>query len=251
MTTRLIVLSLSVLLLQACASMGGGGGNDDAAAVANMNLAAGYLRQGRNDLAIDILQRALEQDSRNPDVHSTIAIAYDRQGHTELAEEHYLRATELAPQNAAAANSYGVFLCRQSRWAEAQPFFRRAADNVSYSGEVALTNAGVCALQANVPQEAEQFLREALQRNPQFPDALSGMVDVSVRNQDFLRARGFMQRYVEIEEPTAALLLTCYRIEIALNDRTAADRCASQLRERFPNSSEERSLRELQSRNGG
>jgi type IV pilus assembly protein PilF len=250
MTTRLIVLSLSVLLLQACASTGGRGNGADAA-VANVNLAAAYLRQGNDDLAIDILQRALGQDSRNPDVHSTIAIAYDRQGHTELAEQHYLRATQLAPQNAAAANSYGVFLCRQSRWNEAQPYFRRAADTVNYSGEVALTNAGVCALQADVPQAAEQFLREALQRNPQFPDALSGMVDVSVRNQDFLRARGFMQRLADLQAPNATLLLTCYRIEVELNDRLAAERCASQLRERFPNSSEARSLRELQTRNGG
>lgn len=251
MTTRLIVLFLTLLLLQACASSGGGRRSDADAAVANLNLGAQYLRQGRYDVAVDRLQRALEQDPRNADVHSTLAVAYDTQGRTDLAEEHYQRAAELAPQNPSVANSYGVFLCRNARWEEAQPYFRRAADTVNYSGEVALTNAGVCALEANAPQAAEQYLREALQRNPQFADALSGMVDVSVRNEDFLRARGFMQRYVEIEAPTAALLLTCYRIEMALNDRTAADRCASQLRERFPNSVEDRSLRELQTRNGG
>jgi len=250
MTTRLIVLFLSVLLVQACASSGGRR-DDAAAAVANLNLGAEYLRQGRHDVAIDRLQRALEQDPRNADVHSTLAVAYDTQGYTDLAEEHYRRATQLAPQNPSAANSYGVFLCRHSRWNEAQPYFRRAADTVSYSAEVALTNAGICALEANAPQEAEALLREALQRNPQYAGALSGMIDVSLRNQDFLRARGFMQRYVAIQEPNASLLLTCYRIETALNDRVAADRCASQLRERFPNSSEERSLRELQSRNGG
>lgn len=250
MTTRLIVLFLSGLLLHACAASGGPR-NEANAAVANLALGAGYLRQGRLDLAMDPLERALEQDPRNADVHSTIALAYDRQGHPDLAEEHYFRATQLAPENPAAANSYGVFLCRNARWQEAQPYFRRAADAVDYMGEIALTNAGVCALQANVLDAAEQYLREALQRNPRFPDALSGMVDVSIRKQDFLRARGFMQRYVEVQEPNAALLLTCYRIEVALNDRTAADRCASQLRERFPNSAEDRSLRELQSRNGG
>lgn len=249
--TRLIVLFLSVLLLQACASSSGGRRDDTSAAAANLSLGAGYLRQGRIDLAMVPLQRALEQDPRNPDVHSTIAVAYDRQGYTDLAEEHYRRATQLAPQNPTAANSYGVFLCRHARWEEAQPYFRRAADTVSYASEVALTNAGVCALEANATQAAEQFLREALQRNPEFPDALSGMIDVSIRNQDFLRARGFMQRYIAIQEPSAALLLTCYRIEIALNDRVAAERCASQLRERFPNSTEDRSLRELQTRNGG
>jgi type IV pilus assembly protein PilF len=249
MTTRLIVLSLSFLLLQACAT--GRGGSDADAAVANMNLGAAYLRQGRYDIAVERLQRAIEQDPRNADAHSTIAIAYDTQGHSALAEEHYRRAAQLSPQNGSVANSYGVFLRRQDRWAEAQPYFRRAADSVDYSGEVALTNAGVCALQANVPQAAEQFLREALQRNPQFPDALSGMVDISVRNEDFLRARGFMQRLTDLQAPNANLLLTCYRIEVELNDRLAAERCASQLRERFPNSAEARSLRELQTRNGG
>ena len=96
-----------------------------------MNLGAGYLRQGNTELAIERLQRALAQDPRLVEAHSTIAVAYDQIGKLEDAERHYSRATQLNPNNGAAANAYAVFLCRQNRYADAAPFFRRASDNAS------------------------------------------------------------------------------------------------------------------------
>ena len=74
--------------------------SDDEAAIANMNLGAGYLRQGNADLAIERLQRALAQNPRLVEAHSTIALAYDQIGSLEEAETHYQRATQLDPENA-------------------------------------------------------------------------------------------------------------------------------------------------------
>ena len=60
--------------------------------------------------------------------HSTIAFAYDQVGSFEEAETHFRRATELDKEDGAAANAYAVFLCnRGNRWADAEPYFRRAA----------------------------------------------------------------------------------------------------------------------------
>src|SRR5512134_2997477 len=131
------------IALQACVSSGStnDGATDAEAAIANMNLGAGYLRQGRTDLAIERLLRALDQNPKLADAHSTIAIAYDQIGSPEDAETHYRRATQLEPDNAAAANSYAVFLCRQNRWPDAEPYFRRAAETRTYNTpEVPLTN---------------------------------------------------------------------------------------------------------------
>ena len=209
------------------------------AAVANMNLGSGYLRQGRLDLAIERLQRALDQNPRLADAHATIAIAYDQLGSNEDAEKHYKRATQLEPQNPAAANSYAVFLCRQNRWKDAEPYFRRAADNREYATpEVALTNAGVCARDSGDLEAAQSYFREALTRSPAFPDALTNMMDLSYQGGNYMQARAFVQRYLEARPATAAVLLVCYRVERELKNVAAADKCAMQLRSGFQDSRE-------------
>jgi type IV pilus assembly protein PilF len=239
--TRIIVGCVSIWLLQSCASTGT---RDDSprndAAVANMNLGAGYLRQGRLDLAIERLQRALKEDPRLAEAHTTIAIAYDRLGSLDDAEEHYKRATQLEPGNAASANAYAAFLCnREKRWSDAEPYFKRAADTATYATpEVPLTNAGICARDAGKLDKAEQYFRAALTRNPTFADALSGMIELSYDNKKYLQARAFMQRYLDVQKPNAPLLLICVNIEKQLDNSSGADQCADQLRERFPQSPE-------------
>jgi len=247
-TLRSVALGGFVIaLLSACA--GGGGGqrapvND--AAVANMNLGAGYLQQGNTTLAIERLQRALAIDPNLVEAHSTIAVAYDQIGNLEEAEAHYQRATELDPDNGAAANSYAVFLCnRQNRWADAAPFFRLAAADTSYrTPEVALTNAGVCALTAGETTAAEEFFRAALTRNSTYSNALLSMMELAHRGGNSLQARAFVQRYLAAHQPTAPVLWLCVQIERELDNPPAADRCAAQLRGGFRGSSELEQLEE-------
>ena len=239
---RLIAWGLSTLLLQACVSTPSSERltPTEDAAVANMNLGAGYLRQGRLDLAIERLERALKQDPRLAEAHTTIALAYDQLGSLEDAEEHYKRATQLEPNNAASANAYAVFLCnRENRWTQAEPYFKRAAENPTYATpEVAYTNAGVCARDSGRMDKAEEYFRAALTRKPTFPDALAGMIELSYAQKKYLQARGFMQRYVDVQQPDAPLLWICFNVEQELKNQSAADRCADQLRTRFPQSPE-------------
>jgi type IV pilus assembly protein PilF len=239
-------------VVTACASSGGTlSDRTKEAAIANMNLGAGYLRQGKYDLAVERLERALKQNPRLADAHSTIALAYDQLGMPEEAEQHYRRATQLAPDSAAAANSYAVFLCRQKRWSDAKPFFQRAVDNKSYTTpEVALTNAGLCARNAGRNEEAAESFREALARNPTYPDALSNMMDLSYQSGNFLQARAFVERYLESQPPSAPVLLMCFNVERELKNDAAADRCAAQMRNEFQGSPEIAKLEELQRRDG-
>jgi type IV pilus assembly protein PilF len=221
------------------------------AAIANMNLGSGYVLQGRADLAVEPLERALELNPRLADAHNALAIAYDQLDRAPEAEPHYRRATALAPDNAFVANSYAVFLCRQGRWEDAEDYFRRAADNPQYeTPEAALANAGRCARSSGDTAKAEAYFREALARNPAFPDALSSMADLEYRGRNYLQARAFLQRYLDVEPPSATSLWLCFNIEQELNNPAAAERCATQLRERFPQSPELAQLQELQRRDG-
>ncbi|HEX7081406.1 MAG TPA: type IV pilus biogenesis/stability protein PilW [Gammaproteobacteria bacterium] len=243
---RSVFVLVTVGLLEAC---GGTSGtlSDAEAAQANLNLGIAYLRQGRPDLAIENLDRALDQDSRLAPAHSAIALAYDQLGDTSEAERHHRRAVELAPADPIIANSYAVFLCRQNRWRDAEPYFERAANNPSYgTPAAALANAGVCAANAGDLEAAEEHFREALSHDPEFADALAGMMELSYREKSYLQARAFMQRYLDVRPATPGVLLLCFNIESELGDRDAAERCAARLREEYPESAELAQLRELE-----
>jgi type IV pilus assembly protein PilF len=246
-----LLLVLSLVTISADAARKPREDRGKEAALANSNLGAGYLRQGRLDLAVERLQRALKQDPRLADAHSYLAIAYDQLGMLEEAEMHYKRATQLEPANSSAANSYAVFLCRQNRWPDAEPFFKRAAENPTYATpEVALTNAGVCARNAGDPGKATEYFRNALVRNPTFPDALTNMMEMSYESGNFMQTRAFVQRYLDSQMPTAPVLLMCVDVETELKNQDGANKCAAQLRSGFPGSPELAKLEEQQRRDG-
>ena len=252
-TLRTVSLAMALAASAACVSSGGSVSNpasENEAAVANMNLGAGYLRQGNTTLAIERLTRALQQDPNLVQAHTTIAVAYNQVGTFDKAEEHFRRATQIDQTNGAAANAYAAFLCeRGNRWAEAKPYFLRAAADSKYgTPEVALTNAGMCAREAGDLEAAEENFRAALTRSPRYADALLNMLELTHQRGDNLQARAFIQRYLAVRPATAPVLLTCVNTERALNNAAAADRCAAQLRSGFPGSPELAQLEAQQSR---
>ena len=252
-TFRTACFGIALAALTACVSSGGSvsePASENEAAVANMNLGAGYLRQGNTELAIERLQRALTQDPRLVEAHTTIGLAYNQIGNLELAETHFRRATQLDPDDGAAANAYAAYLCeRGNRWADARPYFRRAAEDTSYgTPEVAMTNAGLCARDAGDLAAAEESFRAALMRNPRYADALLNMLELTSQRGENLQARAFIQRYLDVRPAPAPVLLTCVNVERALNSAASADRCAAQLRSSFPGSPEISQLEAQQNR---
>ncbi|MFL2545943.1 MAG: type IV pilus biogenesis/stability protein PilW [Candidatus Rariloculaceae bacterium] len=247
---KIALLAALCVSLSGCVSTTNSSGTEQSdadAAVANLNLGVGYLRQGRPDFAVEILERALEFDPNLADAHSALAVAYDQTGAPEEAEEQYLRAAELEPDSSAAANSYAVFLCRTDRWSDAEEYFRRAADNPRYATpEAALANAGVCARAAGESETAKAYFREALGRNPTYPDALMHMTDLAYQNDNLTQARAFMQRSLSSGVENPQLYWLCFQIERDLNSVTDAQRCATRLKEQFPESAEASQIFEME-----
>jgi len=248
---RLLLIGLVLALFQGCVTTSTrvrtSEPSEEEAAIANLNLGVAYLRQGRPELALERLDRALSQNPRLADAHSTIALAYDQLGELEEAANHYRRATQLEPDNAAAANSYAVFLCRNDNWGDAERYFRRAADNPLYTTpEAALTNAGVCARGAGETDRAEQYFREALARNPIFPDALYNMTDLAFQNDNYLQARAFSQRYLSSAPDSPQMLWLCFQVEQQLGNASDAQRCADRLKDQFAESAEMAQLYEFE-----
>lgn len=202
-----------------------------------------YMREGQNEIALNRLQKALQHDPGYPAAHTTLGILYARLGERDKAERHFREAVRLAPEDSAALNNYGQFLCARGRHKEGLELFARAVANPLYrTPEVAHTNAGMCALGLGDEKSAEQHFRAALRAAPKFAPALLQMARLSLRNGEHLSARGYLQRYAEVAEHTAASLWLGVQIERALGDLDTAASYALALKSRFPDAEETRLL---------
>lgn len=208
-------------------------------------LGARYYRAGNYELARDRLTRALEFDPRLAIAHSTLALTYDQLDVPRLAAEHYEKAVRYEPRNMDVRNTFAVFLCRQRDFEEAMKQFDRVANfEENDTPQIAWTNAGVCMMQKPDLESAESYFRRALERKPDYPDALLQMVLLKRRTNDGLAARAFLQRFMSVQPMTPALLLLAVQIEEDMGNESARRDYINQLYEMFPDSDEAQRMRE-------
>ena len=215
------------------------------AAELNYQLGARYYRKGDYDLARDRLELALKQDPKNGLAWSALGLTYEALGNIRLAEDAYENAVRVAPRDYKVQENYAVFLCRQDRFDDARKYFDKAikAPTNDYA-EQTYTNAGVCMMQKPDYVTAETYLRAALERRPNYGEALLQMSVLSYETGDTLRARAFLQRYLGSNMPTAPVLMHGIRIEQELGDDTARREYTLQLLRDFPESAEAERIRQ-------
>ena len=117
-----LVVGILCCMLVACVTSTKDGGKplkDESPEVAagkyNVQLGTAYLQQGNYALARDKLERALKQNPKDPDVHTSLALLYDRTGDTKGADKHFREALRLAPDKPDVSNNYAVYLCKNGR----------------------------------------------------------------------------------------------------------------------------------------
>jgi type IV pilus assembly protein PilF len=215
------------------------------AAELNYQLGARYYRNGDYDLARDRLLLALDQNPKNGFAWSTLGLTYEALGNVRLAEDAYGNAVRVAPRDYKIQENYAVFLCRQDRFDDARKYFDKAikAPTNDYA-EQTYTNAGVCMMQKPDHVAAEQYLRAALDRRPNYGEALLQMSVLFYETGDNLRARAFLQRYLSSNMPTAPVLYHGILIERKLGDDTARRQYTLQLLRDFPDSAEAERIRQ-------
>ncbi len=235
--SAIVATTTAVLLLSACGSSMSRGDMQNAARV-NTQLGINYAQQGHFSVALEKLERALDQDDSLPETHAAIAYVYQNLGESKKAERHFREALDLSPGDPALKNNFGVFLCSMGRYEEAELLLLAAAKDPTYpTPEAAWTNAGTC-IKAHNLDKAEIYLREALKIDPQYREALAQMASISFRKTDYLRARAFLQRYDLQSNATAELLFIAARTERELGDLETARRYERRLKSEFPESVE-------------
>jgi type IV pilus assembly protein PilF len=204
----------------------------------NTQLGVAYLQQGNRDLAMQKLQKALEQNPDNANAYLGLGLLYDSIGDTGKAQNSYEKALDKAPDDPDVQNNYAVFLCQHGQQKKSEKYFLAAAQNALYATpDAAYTNAGVCASQIPDMKTAEQYFRKALDINPIFPGALYQMAQLSYQQKKYLQARAFIERFNSAsKQPRPEVLLLGVLTERALGNEQNATAYARKLRTLFPDS---------------
>jgi len=208
-------------------------------AVANLQLGIAYMEQRNYETALEKLERARQADPGFSPTYNMLGLLHQILGDNNRAEDHFKKAIALNPNDSSTLNNYGRFLCQLSRPDEAQEIFLRSSKNPLYeTPEIAITNAGTCAMMNDRKEDAEIYFRQALQLNPKMPEALIQMSTISYQQANYLSARAYLQRYQEQTRQTSKSLWLGIQIERELGDRDALASYSLLLKNGFPESRE-------------
>jgi type IV pilus assembly protein PilF len=220
--------------------------NEQEAAAANTQLGIQYLNQGDLNLAKTKLDRALQEDPGNANVHSARAMLFERMNLPAKADEEFRTALRLAPHDPDVINNYAVYLCQNGRTDEGVKHFMEAAHDALYrTPQAAYTNAGVCLHNAKRDDEARADFNAAVQLRPNDAEAAFQLASLDFDHTQLTAARMRIDGYIGTYQETPALLLLGVRVAKAQGDAVAAQRFARRLQLDFPGSDQARALSTL------
>ncbi|HEY4339372.1 MAG TPA: type IV pilus biogenesis/stability protein PilW [Steroidobacteraceae bacterium] len=213
------------------------------AAADNVQLAMAYMQTGNLARTKEKLDRAMQEDPRNPNLHSVYAMFYERINDQKKAESEFHEALRLAPGDPAQLNFYGVYLCHQHRVDEGVTKLLQVATNPLYrTPEAAYTNVGVCLLTVHRDEEAESAFKRALNVRPDYAEGAYQLAQLELSHGRALEARTRIDKYLAKYNPTPELLMVGLQAARTLDDARGAAQFATILRGDFPDSEQAHSL---------
>lgn len=213
--------------------------SDQRRAQIRLELAIDYYQQHQLPIALDELKKALQADPDLSDAYGVRALIYMDMGESQLADENFGRAIKLAPNNPDLTNNYGWFLCQNGRAAESIGYFEATLKSRSYQyPSKALNNAGLCSLKLKNQVAAERYFKQAFQFEPGNASAAFNLAKIHYDRHEYERAQFYTGRLLKSDEFSAEILWLAVKSEHKLGDRLAETSLGTQLRRRFPASSE-------------
>lgn len=238
---------LLVLSIGGCATQSGvsssqqGLTHAQASAKVHTELAAQYYERAQLGVALQELSLALQAEPNYAPAYNVRGLVNMALREDKEADADFRRSLQLDANDSEAHNNYGWFLCQRGRERESARHFLAALKNPLYSTPgKAYLNAGVCSKKAGEMKDAEEFLQKALLFQPDMPEALIGLADLSFANGDDAGAKSYFLRFVQSNTAplSAENLWLAVRIERRLGNKNAEDSYALQLSKRFPDSRE-------------
>jgi Tfp pilus assembly protein PilF/peroxiredoxin len=102
-------------------------------AIADTNLARGFVKRKKYEMAYPLLKKAIEKDPKYMLPYVELAKLYELEGKNKEAEETFKNALNVEPENAAIISELGYFLTKLGRIKEAVEILDRAVKKNSYT----------------------------------------------------------------------------------------------------------------------
>jgi len=209
-------------------------------------LGAEYFRLKRYEVALEEFSTAIERSPNYALAYNGLGLVYASLGDQVRAEEAFKRAIQLQPANSESHNNYGRFLCEQGNYDASQKEFMLAVKNPLYkTPQVALYNAGVCALRAQQKTQAENYFFHALQVDPLAHASAYQLANLQFSRGEAALALNTIQNSVNVA-PTPESLFLAVRVCRALQMPDDASYYSVQLHKLFPNANETKQLLKME-----
>jgi type IV pilus assembly protein PilF len=207
------------------------------------DLGAGYYERGQMDVAIDELNIAVKLDPNYAQAYNVYGLVYAVLGEDRKSEQNFERALQLAPDDSEIHHNWGWYLCQHKREREALAQFDIAVRNPLYkSPEVALVNAGRCAITIGDMRLAESYFRRALAAQPGNALAAYGLALIAYKESRYADARTWMKGVMQTTNPAPESLYLGMCVERKLGDQQAELSYISQMRNRYPDAPETKAI---------
>ena len=206
-------------------------------------LAAGYYERGQMDIALQELAEAVKLDPTNPKIYNVYGLVYATLGQDADAAKNFRKALELAPNDSEFRQNWGWYLCTHAQARESIPEFERAVNNPLYkTPEIALINAGRCSGSLGENRQAELLLQACAGRVANNPEAAFSLAQLNYKEGRLPEARALMKPVMLQTNPPPDALALGACIERKMGDRSAEASYILQLRNRYPDSAEAKSI---------
>lgn len=204
-----------------------------------MELALGYLEQGKTTVALDEIKQAILIDPTYSDAFSLRGLIYMRLNDYGIAEESFNKALSLKPRDSNVLHNMAWLKCQDGRYAPSMAYFDRALANPLYQERAKTHMAqGLCQIKAGQLPEAEASLIKSYGYDAANPVTGYNLSNVLYQRNDFLRAQFYIRRLNNTELANAETLWLGVKIERRIANLEAMNQLAVQLVKRFPQSVE-------------
>lgn len=200
-----------------------------------------YFQAGNPGVALDELRIALSADSTYFQAYSVRGLVRLSLKEYDKAEDDFRQALNLAPNDPEVNNNYGWYLCETGKERQSIAYFLNALKSPLYeTPDRAYTNAGTCAFKAGDFDGAQDYLLKALQLSRDGAvSARLQLAKIFYKRGNFEESRIYLAEALKMmEPPTADALWLGLRLERKQSNRAGEAGYASQLRGRYPTSSE-------------
>lgn len=205
-------------------------------------IAAEYIQKNQPELALQHLQKALEQDPKSPDAYNVMGVLLEKDDNFTGAEQNYRKALSLKADYPQARNNYGVLLFRLKRYKDALEQFSIAANDLSYERrELALSYVAKTALMLNDKEKAKTSFERLLRLDSRLIEPALALAQFAYDAKNYGQAEQYYQVYVRNlgkETQSAQGFWLGFRLAKLKNDHNTMANCEFFLKKLYPQSPE-------------